>query len=106
MTPPPHAIGALPANPLKNRKAMKALEVGARAQPILNPRRPMFPPWRTHFRPYISDNGARNNGPSAKDSKKMLRYIAMIVGLVTLYFSARSGRPGAIIELDSGDTKV
>ena len=36
----------------------------------------------TQVLPYISDNGARNNGPIAKVTRKILSTIAVIVTLV------------------------
>lgn len=44
--------------------------------------------------------------PRANETRKILRVMARIVGLVTPYFIATSGRPGAIIELARGDTNV
>jgi hypothetical protein len=67
-------------------------------------------PWmkvlRTHARPYTSDKGAANKGPMANDSKKILRVNAIIVGFVMPNFMAISGKPGAMIELAKGATKV
>jgi hypothetical protein len=42
----------------------------------------------------------------ANDRRKMLRVNAVIVGSVMPYFMARSGKPGAMIELANGVTKV
>lgn len=42
----------------------------------------------------------------AKESKKMDSVIATMVELVIPYLRAISGRPGAIIELARGETKV
>jgi hypothetical protein len=61
---------------------------------------------RTHKRPYTSDKGAANKGPIANERRKMLRVNARTVGLVILNFMATSGKPGAIIELANGETKV
>jgi hypothetical protein len=60
----------------------------------------------TQVRPYISERGPMNSGPMAKDRRKMLRVNARIVGFVMPYFEARSGRPGAIMELARGVTNV
>jgi hypothetical protein len=77
-----------------------------KAQPRLNTRKKRFAKWRTHKRPYTSDRGAANKGPIANERRKMLRVNARMVGLVILNFMATSGRPGAIIELANGETKV
>jgi hypothetical protein len=42
----------------------------------------------------------------AKDNKKIVSVKASNVGFVILYFSATSLKPGAIIELASGETNV
>jgi len=47
-----------------------------------------------------------NKGPIANDRRKILIVNAMTVGLVMPYFMATSGKPGAIIELPNGATKV
>ena len=60
----------------------------------------------TQTRPYISERGAKNRGPRAKDRRKMLRVNARIVEFVIAYFKAMSGRPGAIMELARGGTRV
>lgn len=58
------------------------------------------------MRPYISERGPRNSGPIANERRKMLRVNAITVVLVMPYFKARSGRPGAIMELARGVTNV
>ena len=80
----------------------------------------------TQFLPYISDRGARISGyyhhnesitkskkpkiirptPIATASRNILKVKARIVGFVIWYLIATSGKPGAIIELASGDTNV
>lgn len=60
----------------------------------------------TQARPYISERGPRNRGPMAKDRRKMLRVNPRTVGFEIPYFEARSGRPGAIMELARGVTSV
>lgn len=44
--------------------------------------------------------------PRAKEMRNTLNVNAVMVGLVILNFSATSGRPGAIIELARGGSKV
>ena len=81
---------------------IRTLVVGAKAQARLNAANKRLLMWRTlchehglevtgddigsntltHVLPYISDNGARNNGPIAKVMRKILRTIAVIVTLV------------------------
>jgi hypothetical protein len=61
---------------------------------------------RTHTRPYISDKGPSNRGPRANDRRKILKVNAVTVGLIMPYFMATSGKPGAMIELANGVTKV
>ena len=42
----------------------------------------------------------------AKETRNTLKVIARIVGFVIPYKVATSGRPGAIIEVPSGETNV
>lgn len=42
----------------------------------------------------------------AKETRNILKVKPMIVGLVIPYLVPTSGRPGAIIELPSGETNV
>jgi len=42
----------------------------------------------------------------AKASRNILKVKAMIVGLCMLYLCPISGKPGAIVELASGETNV
>ena len=96
------------------------------AQPTLNARKRMFPTCRTcydwgtyvsivmttcgalltHVRPYISDNGAKNRGPNANESRNMLRVMAVIVSLTVFSCSAILGRAGDMMALARGETKV
>ena len=59
-----------------------------------------------YSRPYISLNGAITSGEKTQASSRMLSDIPMIVELVSLKCWPIWGRPGAIIELVSGGTKV
>lgn len=104
-TPPLHATGALPTKPARNRKTRKDEVFRDKAQPRLNARKKRFAKWRTHKRPYTSDKGAANKGPIANERMRMLRVKAVTVGSVMPYFMARSGNPGAMIELANGVTK-
>lgn len=84
----------------------RMLVVGANAHPRLKARNRRFEMCKTHVRPYISDSGAINNGPIANVRRNILRVMARMVELVMCSFSPIAGRPGAIMELPNGVTKV
>jgi hypothetical protein len=52
-----------------------------------------------------SDNNITRT-PMAKETRNILKVKPTIVGLVIPYLVATSGKPGAIIELLSGETNV
>jgi hypothetical protein len=60
----------------------------------------------THFLPYISLSGARNNGAIAKETKKIDSVRAIVVSLLMSKVSAMNGSAGAITELLRGVTSV
>ena len=65
ITPPPRARQALPLNPAKNRRMMRVVIEFAKPHPRVKATKRTFVMLNTVARPYISDNGAHNNGPAA-----------------------------------------
>jgi hypothetical protein len=100
------AWGALPPSPLKNLVASIISLFVENPATVLNTRNTRFALWRITTRPYISDNGAKTNGPMAYASRKidMRKYVSISERVFSSW--ARTGSAGANIVLDTGEMNV
>jgi hypothetical protein len=89
-----------------NRKKMSVLSVGASAHPTNQRQNQTFAEMRTRFRPYISESGERNNGPTAYPSRNILTGIDPRVMSLTPKSFSKAAREGARMDEANGVMKV
>ena len=92
--------------PARNRKTMRAERLGERAQPICHTQKKTLPQVNTRRLPYISDRGAKNNGPMTYPSTNMLTVRELRISEVLWKVASMKLTPGANIEEASGEMKV